>query len=399
MISRRTVLQSLGGAAIAAGMPTLSLATTNSNSKFVLVVLRGAVDGLALAAPYGDGNYTKARGELAISQPGSSDGLLKLDGLFGLNPSLPSVYENYTQGNACIAHAIASPYRERSHFDGQDLLENGAAQVGGLRDGWLNRALADFDSGLGRETAIALAPNTPLVLRGSHSVTSWAPSRLPDADDNTLQRLQSLYADDEFFSTRLQQALRSQEIAAGSANMSNTGRGNEARQFADLMSSAARFLTTKDGPTMAVLELGGWDTHANQGSVDGALANRFSALDAGLRKLQQGLGDSWRKTAVVVVTEFGRTVHANGTRGTDHGTATAALLLGGAVNGGRVIADWPGLGSNDLYAGRDLQPTADIRSLFKGVLGQHLGISDALLEETVFPNSSAASAMENLIRV
>jgi uncharacterized protein (DUF1501 family) len=399
MISRRTVLQSLGGAAIAAGMPTLSLATTNSDSKFVLVVLRGAVDGLALAAPYGDGNYTKARGELAISQPGSSDGLLKLDGLFGLNPSLPSVYENFTQGNACIVHAIASPYRERSHFDGQDLLENGAAQVGGLRDGWLNRALADFDSGLGRETAIALAPNTPLVLRGSHSVTSWAPSRLPDADDNTLQRLQSLYADDEFFSTRLQQALRSQEIAAGSANMSNTGRGNEARQFADLMSSAARFLTTKDGPTIAVLELGGWDTHANQGSVDGALANRFSALDAGLRKLQQGLGDSWRKTAVVVVTEFGRTVHANGTRGTDHGTATAALLLGGAVNGGRVIADWPGLGSNDLYAGRDLQPTADIRSLFKGVLGQHLGISDALLEETVFPNSSTASAMENLIRV
>jgi uncharacterized protein (DUF1501 family) len=399
MISRRTVLQSLGGAAIAAGMPTLSLATTNSDSKFVLVVLRGAVDGLALAAPYGDGNYTKARGELAISQPGSSDGLLKLDGLFGLNPSLPSVYENFTQGNACIVHAIASPYRERSHFDGQDLLENGAAQVGGLRDGWLNRALADFDSGLGRETAIALAPNTPLVLRGSHSVTSWAPSRLPDADDNTLQRLQSLYADDEFYSTRLQQALRSQEIAAGSANMSNTGRGNEARQFADLMSSAARFLTTKDGPTMAVLELGGWDTHANQGSVDGALANRFSALDAGLRKLQQGLGDSWRKTAVVVVTEFGRTVHANGTRGTDHGTATAALLLGGAVNGGRVIADWPGLGSNDLYAGRDLRPTADIRSLFKGVLGQHLGISDTLLEETVFPNSSTASAMENLIRV
>lgn len=399
MISRRTVLQSLGGAAIAAGMPTLSLATTNSDSKFVLVVLRGAVDGLALAAPYGDGNYTKARGELAISQPGSSDGLLKLDGLFGLNPSLPSVYENFTQGNACIVHAIASPYRERSHFDGQDLLENGAAQVGGLRDGWLNRALADFDSGLGRETAIALAPNTPLVLRGSHSVTSWAPSRLPDADDNTLQRLQSLYADDEFFSTRLQQALRSQEIAAGSANMSNTGRGNEARQFADLMSSAARFLTTKDGPTIAVLELGGWDTHANQGSVDGALANRFSALDAGLRKLQQGLGDSWRKTAVVVVTEFGRTVHANGTRGTDHGTATAALLLGGAVNGGRVIADWPGLGSNDLYAGRDLRPTADIRSLFKGVLGQHLGISDTLLEETVFPNSSTASAMENLIRV
>ena len=399
MISRRKVLQFLGGAAIAAGTPTLSLATTNSDSKFVLVVLRGAVDGLALAAPYGDGNYNKVRGELAIPKPGSSDGLLKLDGLFGLNPSLPGVYENFSEGDACVVHAIASPYRERSHFDGQDLLENGASQVGGLRDGWLNRALASFDSGLGRETAIALAPNTPLVLRGGHSVTSWAPSRLPDADDNTLQRLQRLYADDAFFSTRLQQALRSQEIAAGSSNMSNTGRGNEARQFADLMSSAARFLTTEDGPTIAVLELGGWDTHANQGSVDGALANRFSALDTGLRNLQHGLGDSWEKTAIVVVTEFGRTVHANGTRGTDHGTATAALLLGGAVNGGRVIADWPGLGNNDLYAARDLRPTADIRSLFKGVLGQHLGISDSLLEETVFPDSSTASAMRNLIRV
>lgn len=399
MISRRTVLQSLGGAAIATGMPTLSLASTNSDSRFVLVVLRGAVDGLALAAPYGDGNYSKVRGELGIPKPGSSDGLLKLDSLFGLNPSLPSVYENFTQGDACVVHAIASPYRERSHFDGQDLLENGASRVGGLRDGWLNRALAAFDSGLGRETAIALAPNTPLVLRGSHSVTSWAPSRLPDADDNTLQRLQRLYADDPFFSTRLQQALRSQEIAAGSSNMSNTGRGNEARQFADLMSSAARFLTTEDGPTIAVLELGGWDTHANQGSTNGALANRFSALDSGLRNLQRGLGDSWKKTAIVVVTEFGRTVHANGTRGTDHGTGTAALLLGGAINGGRVIADWPGLGNNDLYAGRDLRPTADIRSLFKGVLGQHLGISDTLLEETVFPDSRAAPAMRSLIRV
>ena len=398
MIRRREILKSLGAVAVAGSLPTLSLANSNSHSKFVLVVLRGAVDGLALAAPYGDGNYNKVRGELAIPKPGNGDGLLKLDGLFGINPSLPGVHQNFSDGDACIVHAVASPYRERSHFDGQDLLENGAARVGGLRDGWLNRALAAFDSGLGRETAIALAPNTPLVLRGSNSVTSWAPSRLPDADDSTLQRLQRLYADDEFFATRLQQALRSQEIATDNAGMSAAGRGNEARQFDDLMSSAARFLTTEDGPNIAVVEFGGWDTHANQGSVSGALASRLAALDTGLTTLQRGLGDAWQESVIVVVTEFGRTVRVNGTRGTDHGTGTAALLMGGAVNGGKVIADWPGLRSNDLYAGRDLKPTADIRSVFKGVLNEHLGVSDALLENEVFPDSSTATAMRNLIR-
>jgi len=180
--------------------------------------------------------------------------------------------------------------------------------------------------------------------------------------------------------------------------MQEGGRGNEARQFADLMASAARFLTTADGPSIAVTEFGGWDTHANQGSISGSLANRFAALDAGLGKLRDGLGDTWDKTAVVVVTEFGRTVHVNGTRGTDHGTGTAALLLGGAINGGRVIADWPGLGKSDLYAGRDLLPTTDVRSLFKAVLAEHLGVSEMLLEREVFPDSSAVAAMKNLIR-
>lgn len=398
MVRRREILKSLGAVAVASGVPTLSMANTNSDSKFVLVVLRGAVDGLALAAPYGDGNYNKVRGELAIPKPGNDDSLLKLDGLFGLNPSLRGVHQSFSEGDACIVHAVASPYRERSHFDGQDLLENGAARVGGRRDGWLNRALASLDSGLGRETAIALAPNTPLVLRGPNSVTSWAPSRLPDADDSTLQRLQRLYADDEFFATRLQQALRSQEIAAGNSGMSESGRGNEAKQFEELMSSAARFLTTEDGPDIAVVEFGGWDTHANQGSVSGSLANRFAALDTGLTTLKQRLGETWQDSAVLVVTEFGRTVRVNGTRGTDHGTGTAALLLGGAVKGGKVIADWPGLRNGDLYAGRDLKPTADIRSLFKGVLNEHLGVSEALLETEVFPDSATAGAMRNLIR-
>lgn len=398
MFSRREVIRALGLTAAAGGATRLAFASAETEARFVLVVLRGAVDGLALAAPYGDGNYARVRGELALPGPGQEHGLLRLDDLFGLHPSLAGLYGSYKSNEAVLVHAVASPYRDRSHFDGQDILENGAARVGALRDGWLNRALGPLhgDSAL----AIALAQNTPLVLRGGNSVTSWAPSRLPDADDNTIARLQRMYADDEFFATRLEQALRSQDIAGGVAEMASAKpRGNEARQFADLMLSAARFLTAPDGPRIAVTELGGWDTHANQGASTGALANRFAALDSGIMNLQTGLGDTWKRTVVAVVTEFGRTVHVNGTRGTDHGTATAAVLVGGAVNGGRVIADWPGLAEKNLYAGRDLRPTMDIRSVFKGLLEEHLELPAGVVEREVFPGSNTAGPLTNLTKI
>ena len=399
MLNRRDVLKSLGLTAIAGNTPGLTFAAAETDARFVLVVLRGAVDGLALAAPYGDGNYKKLRGELAIPNPGSNDGLLLLDGFFGLNPSLTNVHQSYLAGDASIFHAIASPYRERSHFDGQDMLENGASQVGGLRSGWLNRALTPLGGRIGNELAIAMAQNTPLVLRGDNSVTSWAPSKLPDASDSTLDRLQRLYAGDEFFSTRLQQARRSQDIAGKQSDMDGSSRrGSDAQQFADLMKSTARFLTTPDGPGIAVVELGGWDTHANQGSTSGALANRLAALDTGIGNLRDGMGERWKQTVVAVVTEFGRCVRVNGTRGTDHGTGAAALLIGGAVNGGNVIADWPGLGKSDLYADRDLLPTADLRGLFKAVLTDHLDIAPAFVEHEVFPDSLAVRPFRNLIR-
>ncbi len=394
MINRRELLRAMGLTAIANSVPGLAFANAETDARLVLVVLRGAVDGLALAAPYGDSNYRDVRGELALARPGSTNGLLDLDGFFGLHPSLKRIHNHYVDGEATIIHAVASPYRARSHFDGQDLLENGGNAVGGLRDGWLNRALAPIAGD--NEIAIALAQNTPLVLRGDNSVTSWAPSRLPGADASTIARLQRLYADDAFFATLLEQALTSQEIAEGMAGSSRR-RGNDARQFEELMTSAARFLIAPDGPRIAVVELGGWDTHANQGAESGALANRFAALDTGLANLRTGLDKTWQKTAVAVVTEFGRTVHVNGTRGTDHGTATAAVLLGGAVNGGKVIVDWPGLGKSDLYAGRDLQPTTDLRSLFKGVLEQHLLIDAGFVEKTVFPDSRNVRSLENLV--
>jgi uncharacterized protein (DUF1501 family) len=384
---------------IAGSLPGLAFANIDNDARFVLVILRGAADGLAIAPPYGDGNYKKVRGELAMAMPGQADGINKLDGLFGLHPGLPTVLEEYRKDQALVIHAVASPYRDRSHFDGQDLLENGAAGVGTLRDGWLNRALGPMGGSLGNEVAIAMAQNTPLVLRGDNSVTSWAPSQLPDAAESTLRRLQAMYAADEFFATRLTQALEAQSIADSEMDMgSMTSRGNEAQQVRTMAQATARFLNAEDGPRIAVLEAGGWDTHANQGTTTGALANRLAGLDGGLRALRDELGDTWSNTVVAVVTEFGRTAAVNGTRGTDHGTASAALLLGGAVNGGRVIADWPGLGDADLYEGRDLRATTDLRSVFKGILATHFDLPNGLLERAVFPGSTSAPAMLDIIR-
>jgi len=398
MLNRRQILQTIGLGTAAAGLPGIGFASTDGDARFVLIILRGAVDGLAMVAPYGDGRYRKVRGELAIPAPGRNGGLLKLDGLFGLHPSFRSTYELYEQGQVLPVHAIASPYRERSHFDGQDVLENGVTRAGEKRDGWLNRAIAPISSAAGRESAIALSQNTPLVLRGDNSVTSWAPSRLPGADDDTLRRLAWLYANDEFFATRLEQALASQEIASNMPGMNERPRRNDSAQLKTMAQAAGRFLRAPDGPRIAVLQAGGWDTHANQGAGTGALATKFAALDAGISALRKELGPVWSETVVAVVTEFGRTARVNGTRGTDHGTATASLLLGGAVNGGRVMADWPGLSAGNLYEGRDLKPTTDLRSLFKGVLGEHLLLPESYLEREVFPDSRTVRPLRDIIR-
>jgi uncharacterized protein (DUF1501 family) len=394
MVNRRDILRAAGAGLVASSIPGLALARTNTEARFVLVILRGAADGLAMAPAYGDGSYARVRGELALS----ASEVNKLDGLFGLHPALADIHDQFRKQQALVVHAVASPYRERSHFDGQDVLENGAAGVGLLRNGWLNRALAPLGGSLGNEVAIAMTQNTPLVLRGDNSVMSWAPSALPDAEDSTIERLQDLYAGDEFFATRLVQALDAQAIAEADGGMARmSGRGNEAQQMQMMAAATARFLRAKDGPRIAVLEAGGWDTHANQGTTTGALANRFEGLDAGVRTLREELGDTWSKTVVAIVTEFGRTVAVNGTRGTDHGTAAAAILLGGAVAGGRVLADWPGLRNSDLHEGRDLQPTTDLRSVFKGILADHLEVPDAWLETSVFPDSAAAPSMRGLI--
>jgi uncharacterized protein (DUF1501 family) len=409
-IQRREFL-SLGALTAGALMTSrLAFARTGRKARLVVVVLRGALDGLAAVPPYGDPDYAALRRDAALHAPGEPNGVLPLNGLFGLHPSLTFLRDCYAARELTVFHALASPYRERSHFDGQDVLENGTRQPHALQTGWLNRALAQVGSGAGREAGVALGQNVPLLMRGPAAVTSWSPSKLSALDDDTLARITDLYAGDALLAGRLADALAANAMAAEDAPgdamgamapspaAAGSARPNAGARYAEVVRAAAGFLREDSGPNVAVFDTTGWDTHANEGGAQGQLAGRLAALDSGLATLKQELNSTWNDTAVLMVTEFGRTAAINGTRGTDHGTATVALLVGGAVAGGRVIADWPGLSARALYQGRDLAPTLDLRSLLKGLLAEHLEVSSRALEQVVFPDSGTAAPLRDLLR-
>jgi uncharacterized protein (DUF1501 family) len=388
-----------GGALLA---PRLSFAgVAQGKSRLVVVILRGALDGLAAVPPYGDPDYPRLRGDLALRAGGGPGGALPLDGYFGLHPALNFLHDSFGARELIVFHAVASPYRERSHFDGQDLLENGTPRAHGLQTGWLNRALSEMPHQAEREAGVALGQNVPLVMRGPAAVTSWSPSKLTALDEDTLARITDLYASDKLLSVRLADALAADTIAAedkgDAAMMAQPAQGGGAR-YAEVVHAAAGFLRQENGPQVAVFDTTGWDTHANEGGAQGQLAGRLAQLDAGLASLKQQLGPVWNDTAVLLVTEFGRTAAINGTRGTDHGTATAAFLVGGAVEGGRVITRWPGLSQQALYQGRDLAPTLDLRCVLKGLLADQLHVPSRSLEKTVFPDSASAKPLEGLLR-
>ena len=404
----------LAGMPVAGARPASGSAGAGSanagDGRLVFIILRGALDGLSAVPPYGDPDYSRLRCELALGAPGSADGCLRLDGTFGLHPSFGFLHECFGAGELTVFHAVATPYRERSHFDGQDVLENGLTRPHAAQTGWLNRALVNLAPPQ-REAGVALGQNLPLMMRGPAAVASWSPSRLATLDNDTLQRIADRYAGDPLLSHRLSDALASDAIAtAGAESMGGSdAAGNSAllakaggraasNRYAELIHATAGFLRAPDGPRVAVFDTTGWDTHANEGSAEGQLAARLGALDGALRTLKDELGSVWSRTAVMIATEFGRTAATNGTRGTDHGTASAAFLLGGAVRGGRVIADWPGLSPSALYQGRDLRPTTDLRSLLKGVLADQLRVSNRALENEVFPESGTARAAIGLLR-
>jgi uncharacterized protein (DUF1501 family) len=405
MPTRRALLQGIALCAVGTLIrPSFVRAATPQEARFVLVILRGGLDGLSAVAPFGDPNYAHARGPLAIGKPGAEGGALPLDNFFGLHPALTNLHARYKAGELLPVHAVASPYRERSHFDGQNVLENGTPKPFGAADGWLNRALASQPqpSG-GAPKGLAIGQNIPLVLRGAAHASSWAPSVLPPVDEDTLTRLMDLYSADKILGPALAEALATESVLgdAGVSNMAGALRGaqgNAARLGAQVASMAGKLLSEDDGPRVGVLDIGGFDTHANEGAAEGVLATRLAGLDQALEALARDMAPVWKRTVLLAVTEFGRTAAVNGTRGTDHGTASVALLLGGAVKGGRVLAEWPGLSSGALYQNRDLKPTLDLRAIEKAVLAEHLGLSPAVLSQSVFPGSEAIAPVRGLIR-
>ena len=433
-VSRRSLLQRAAGLGVTVsflGGSAFAVADgAMARRKMVVVICRGGMDGLTVSPPVGDPDYAALRSAVAVSP----DQALKLDGTFGLHPALSSVHALALGGQARIAPAIASPDRARSHFEAQDVLETGAAQVYGVNTGWLNRTLEAM--GPSRIEGLSVGATAPLILRGKVQAASWSPGKGVDETARLPTLLQDLYKADPMMSRAFARGLETEAMAqaamtalaptpmpmpvstgaamtpqaAGKAMwqnavntqapngmtptppIANQRQGQEAAR--KLGSTLAGFMVQDGGPRIAAISLDGWDTHAGQ---VGQLNTRLTYLDALLDGLNSGLGQEWSNTVVVVATEFGRTARVNGTGGTDHGTGSTALVLGGGLRKGGIIGDWPTLKQEALFENRDVRPTLDMRGLFKGVLAEHMGVDRAALETTVFPDSAAAKPVTGLV--
>lgn len=389
-LTRRSALLGLASA-FTLGRASLALANAPTDKRFVVVIQRGALDGLSAVVPYGDPALAGLRGELVPPGPGQDGGILDLGGFYGLHQSLTNLHAMYQANELLPIHAVAGPYRVRSHFEAQDYLESGTDHR--MTSGWLNRAVAAMPAATkpGGD-ALAVGVSVPLLLRGPALVGSWAPHGFANPEPDLYSRVAALSQGDKILGPAIAEGLRER----GFSNAVMTGEEPEPNRYAfpALAKAAGEMLGAADGPRIAALEIGGWDTHVAQTP---RLAGVLRQLDSGLAALKSGLGDAWRQTAVLTMTEFGRTVRVNGTKGTDHGTGTVAFVLGGAIAGGHVAADWPGLGSGRLLEDRDLQPTRDLRAIAKGLLAQHLGLGAPALAQ-VFPDSDAAKPMGGLIR-
>jgi uncharacterized protein (DUF1501 family) len=407
-LDRRSLLQSFAGAgAVSALGARFAFAATPGDRRLVVVILRGALDGLAAAPPHGDKDYASVRRQLALQTSGAG-ALHDLDGFFGLHPSFANLKTLYDNKQLVVFHNICSPYRDRSHFEGQNVLESGGIQPHLLQDGWLNRALQPMGITNG-DRALAVAQTPPLMLSGKVQTGSWMPAVMPAPDELFLNQVRGLYANDVVLKESLSNALALQAASQNAMDDSTAmaaGPNGQKRQggaaygnLTPLFQGAGKLLAASDGPRVATLEASGWDTHVAEGAADGQLARRLQALDVAIDAMRTAMGpEVWNKTAVVMATEFGRTVHPNGSGGTDHGTGGAAFLFGGAVQGGQVKAEWVGLSSGALKDGRDQPAKTDLRALFKGLLAEHMDVPGDALESTVFPDSASAVPIKGLIR-
>jgi uncharacterized protein (DUF1501 family) len=390
LLTRRSALLGLG-AAFTLGRSSMALAAAPTEARFVVVIMRGALDGMAAVVPYGDPALVGLRAELIPGAVGTDGGMRDLGGFYGLHPAMPQMHTMFTAGELLPVHAVAGHYRSRSHFEAQDYMESGADRR--MTSGWLNRAVQAMPRGAGPEPALSVGMTTPLLMRGPAPIGSWAPPSFSQPEPDLYARIAALNAADPVTGPAIAEGLRDRGFSGGV--LAGAEKPKDAYGFPSLAGMAGRLLAASGGPRVAALELGGWDTHAGQMK---RLNGPLGQLDAGLAALKGGLGEAWGKTAVLVMTEFGRTARMNGTNGTDHGTGTVAFVAGGRVAGGRVLANWPGLAPDRLLEQRDLQPTMDLRSLAKGLLVGHLGLSAGAMG-AVFPESGDAAPAGGLIRV
>ncbi|KAJ56190.1 twin-arginine translocation pathway signal [Actibacterium mucosum KCTC 23349] len=378
LLSRRFVLGALGCSAAAAPMLTpVTLAAAPWDTRLVVIILRGAMDGLDVVQPYGDRDFASWRNTLAI---GPDNGAQDLDGFFALHGGLSSLMPLWTKGELGFAHAVSTPYRDkRSHFDGQDLLEAGTGfdtGLTGVRDGWLNRMLQAVP-GVQAETAFAIGQGEMRVLRGPLPTSSWSPEAQLGLTPAARDLMALVTRNDPLLGGAFNSAI---DIAQ---DLQETLADPETRQ-GPAHQTLARFAADRllDETRVAAFSINGWDTHNAQARTINAPLERLSDM---ILTLKDRLGDVWGKTMVMAMTEFGRTVHENGTGGTDHGTGGAMLMAGGALGGGRVYGAWPGLGHGDLYKGRDLMPTADVRAYAGTAMKGLFGLNRDVIEGAVFP--------------
>ncbi|WP_310462618.1 DUF1501 domain-containing protein [Sphaerotilus sp.] len=371
------------GAASLLAAPQVLFAQAATERRFVFIIQRGAADGLNIVIPYAEPAYAALRGPLAIDPAAA----LKLDGTFALHPALPKLRQLFAGGEATFLHAVASPYRDRSHFDAQNVLETGGKSPYQLKDGWMNRLLGMLPHS-GKE-AIAFSPAVPLAMQGAREVTTYAPSTLPEANEDLLVRVNQLYAPDQQLHALWTSALEARGMAG-----EGMGGGGNRQDAAALGRIAAGFLARADGPRIAMIETSGWDTHSGQ---DARLTRQLLGLDGLIGALREGMGATWAQTVVLVATEFGRTVAANGTGGTDHGTAAAAMVIGGAVQGGRIITDWPGLAPGQLFEGRDLRPTLALDTVIASTCAEAFNLDPERTTRVLFPDADRYKAVPGLL--
>ena len=397
---RRDFFRAAAGTALfSIGAAGWAVAADGGPRRMIVILLRGAVDGLNVVVPYTEEAYYRERRSIAIAPPGKPDGALRLDEHFGLHPALASVMPLWTERSLAFIHAAGSPDPTRSHFDAQLYIENGTPGQSATKDGWMNRLLLALPGPRSPTEAVSIGPTLPRILAGKAPVATLplgpeGARPLPIDQPEIGSAFDRLYAGDDALgqSYREGRTSRAQLIGALATERQIADNGAPPPTgFPGQAARLARLIHRDPSVRLAAIGLGGWDTHVNQGDHKGQLAGRLRPLGEGLAALAQGLGEAWRDTIIVVLSEFGRTFRENGNGGTDHGHGNVIWVLGEAVKGGRVYGDWPGLAPTQLYQRRDLAVTTDFRTAIAAMLERHMRLTDRQLD-AVLPGAPPASA-------